>query len=124
MCEHVSHQETYDKLLGDVDPQARTPEALIKAVVEKDDVNGELFEILLMCEHRFSALCKTVWSWSKAESREEYVERVSVSNSRDFQPREFTSHCCSGTVSQQRLKSMEQGIHLGTNLALLHLSKI
>ena len=78
MCVNTfaSHQEAYDKFLGDVEPQARTPEALIKAVAEKDGVDCELFEILLMCEHLFSTLCKTVWS--KGESWEEYVERVRV----------------------------------------------
>ena len=69
-------QEAYDKFLAGVETQARTPDTLIQAVAEKDGVPVELFEILLMCEHLFSALCKTVWS--KGESWDAYVERVRV----------------------------------------------
>lgn len=76
LCKHINYQEAYDKFLGDVDPQTRTPKVLIQAVAEKDGVPAELFEILLMCEHLFSTLCKTVWS--EGESWLEYVERVRV----------------------------------------------
>ena len=59
-----------------MDPQDTSPDALISAVAKKDGVPAELFEILLMCEHLYSTLCKTVWN--KGETWEQYIERVRV----------------------------------------------
>ena len=56
--------------------QDRTPDALIKAVSDKDGVPVELMEILLKCEHLYGCMCKTIWS--DTETWEEYTERVRV----------------------------------------------
>ena len=67
-------QEAYDEFLPGV--EVPTPQLLINAVAERDGVNADLMGILLMCEHLFGAMCKTVWS--KDESWEDYIERVRV----------------------------------------------
>ena len=59
-----------------MDPQDRSPDVLISVVAKKDGVPVELFEILLMCEHLYSTLCKTVWN--KGETWDQYIERVRV----------------------------------------------
>ena len=73
---YLSYQEAYERFLPDVTAQGRTPEALIQAVADKDGVPAELLRILLMYEHLYGCLCKTIWS--DKESWEEYVERVRV----------------------------------------------
>ena len=72
----VELQDAYDNYLSDVDIPDRTPENLIAAVAKKDGVPVELMSILLMCEHLYSCMCKTVWSAD--ESWEKYIERVRV----------------------------------------------
>ena len=67
-------EQAYDEFLRGVPRQERTHEKLIKAVADRDGVPVELMTILLMCEHLYGVLCKTIWS--KDESWEAYLERV------------------------------------------------
>ena len=69
-------QDAYDSYLPNIDTADRTPDKLIEAVATKDGVPVELMSILLMCEHLYSCMCKTVWSDN--ESWEQYVDRVRV----------------------------------------------
>ena len=69
-------RDAFDNYLSDIDIADQTPNKLIEAVANKDGVPVELMSILLMCEHLYSCMCKTVWSDN--ESWEQYVGRVRV----------------------------------------------